>query len=133
MQSTLNTRCVVRCVTASTLASMHPVTLTQRRSARRSFRSPWQRVSGYSLGDVPHLARVVEEDESVGRGYVMERRFLLVAEEDVGRPDLVPHEVLELDLLRRLPVEGSVVEARVRPLLPQVHVERVVLQGEQCT
>ena len=83
----------------------------------------------HSLGDVPHRAVAVERQQSVRRRHAVKLGFLLVPEEDVRRPDVVPGAVRQLD---RRPVdalvdERFVDEPVVRPLLTQVHVERVVL------
>ena len=83
----------------------------------------------HSLGDVPHRAVAVERQQSVRRRHAVKLGFLLVPEEDVRRPDVVPRAVRQLD---RRPVdalvdERFVDEPVVRPLLTQVHVERVVL------
>jgi len=69
----------------------------------------------------------VNEDESVGRGDAVERCSLLVTEEHVRDPDLVP-AVTELQLTTIVVLIDVEHETTVVPLLTQVHAQREVLR-----
>ena len=57
-----------------------------------------RRRGDYLLGDVPDSTVVVYVDKSVGCRYFVKRRRLLVAEEGVRHPDLLPAVVAQLQL-----------------------------------
>ena len=48
------------------------------------------------LDDIPQVAVGAEAQQAIGRRHRVEGGRLLVAEEDVGHPDLVPREVRQL-------------------------------------
>ena len=81
----------------------------------------------YLLHDVPQVTVVGESQQPVGGGHGMERRRLLVSEERVRHPDLVPTEVRQLHLRDDVILE---LETRVVPLLTQVEADGVILKRE---
>jgi len=69
----------------------------------------------------------VHEDETVGRRNVMEGGGLLVAEEDVWNPDLLPAIVTKFQLSAVVIALGVECQPAVIPLLAQVHAQRKIL------
>ena len=82
----------------------------------------------YLLGDVPDASVVVYKYESVWSGHVMERSSLLVAEEHVRDPDLLPAVVAQLQLGAVVVTLGVERQPTVIPLLTQVHAQREILR-----
>ena len=84
------------------------------------------------LGDVPQIALIVERQHPVRDGDAVEVGVLLVPEEDVRSPDLLPAPDAELDLshvlLRVTVLEWFEAQAGVPPRLAQVEADRVVLE-----
>jgi len=82
--------------------------------------------SRYLLGDVPEVTVGGECQHPVFDGDIMEVGSLFVAQESVGRPDLVPAVVAESDL-GDFVAEWRVGEARVGPRLAKIHAHHIVL------
>jgi hypothetical protein len=75
---------------------------------------------------VEDTALRVDSEQSIGHGDRVGLGVLGVAEEGVGRPDLVHEVVVERDVLEGAPGRVVVAQARVVPLLAEVAVHRVV-------
>jgi len=64
----------------------------------------------------------------------MECGFLLVAEESIRDPYLLPHALSQLDLLQTRVVIGRIIrKSRILPLLSQVEVDRIILQSSRVS
>lgn len=82
-------------------------------------------VSPDAVQDVPVLK---DPQQLVVGGDLVEVGTLLVSEEQVGLPDGVQHGGVQIERVVRVLL---IRQARVVPLLPEEHVQAVVLEGEK--
>jgi len=82
------------------------------------------------LGDVPHESGRVESHQPVVDGDLVKRGALLVAEERVRNPDLVPVIFAETNGVN-FGMDGLKSEPPIAPRLPQIHADGVVLQRQR--
>ena len=101
---------------------------TRRNCAVKSARM----CAGYSLGDVPHEAGLIEPHQPVVYGHFVKRRPLLVAKERVRQPDLVP-VILAQPNAGHFAMNRLESQTPVEPRLPQVHAHRVILHSHQSS
>jgi hypothetical protein len=84
----------------------------------------------YLLHDVPNDSVVMDTQHAIGSRDVMSDGALLVAEVDVGNPDLIPGAIVKFQFGTVVILGPVEPKPWVVPLLTYVHAQRVVLSNK---